>query len=572
MPRLTTALLFLFGMFSLLPPAIADRRVALVIGNANYAHVSKVEGGDRDARAIAKMLEEAGFETGEPLVDAGLDALRAGLRGLSRRAEGADLAVVYYAGHGIQVNGTNYVVPVDGKLERDIDVTFETIALDQVLLTIEPARFLRLVIVDACRDNPFAQSLRRHQSTRAVSRGLAPLSEPRALPNDTVVVYATRAEKTCAVSPDGSNPFVSALLHHLPTPGVDIFRALQRVRQEVMTKTNGHQEPGIYGSFGSESVFLVQRDDAASDFRLARQAGTPQALRAFLAKHQRGPEADEARALLARLDHESPVAAALARGKSYALIIGNQDYKDPAFPRLETPHADARAVAAVLTNQYGFITRLPDKNGREADLVLLDATANDIGDALDGLAATLGRDDRVLVYFAGHGIYEKETETAYWVPSDARNGRTRDLLAASEITRALRRVPARSVLVVSDSCYSGVLFREWSSDPSPTDTEREHALIKLAERPSRVLIASGGTEPVLDGGGSGHSIFARKFLEALRSPRRPAFSALELYTENLRPAVAGNAQQTPQYATLRDSGHDIGDFVFVATPPKGVGK
>jgi hypothetical protein len=126
---------------------------------------------------------------------------------------------------------------------------------------------------------------------------------------------------------------------------------------------------------------------------------------------------------------------------------------------------------------------------------------------------------------------------------------------------------ARSVLVVADSCFSGALFRSAPADPEPSEAELASSLVKDAERWSRILLASGGTEPVLDGGAGSHSIFARKFLDALRSPIRPIFSARELYVRRLKPSVSGNVRQVPQYDMIRGSGHDPGDFVFVQVQP-----
>ena len=201
-------------------------------------------------------------------------------------------------------------------------------------------------------------------------------------------------------------------------------------------------------------------------------------------------------------------------------------------------------------------------DGVDKDLLLLDVSSDEIRDIFDALEARLTRDDRLIVYYAGHGILEGVTDTAYWVPANAKSGRSRDLIPASDITRALRRVNARSVLVLSDSCYSGALFRDGPSMKA-TNEERERTLYKLAEQTSRVVITSGGDEPVLDGGGSGHSIFARKLIDALRSPDQAIFSAQELFVTHLLPSVSGNAAQQPKYGPLRQSGHETGDFVFV---------
>lgn len=254
-------------------------------------------------------------------------------------------------------------------------------------------------------------------------------------------------------------------------------------------------------------------------------------------------------------------------GRRFALLIGNAAYQDKRFEPLTTPHDDVRAVADVLSRDFGFRTALPARAGQETPLVLLDATRNQINDALDALTEELTADDQLLIYYGGHGVYEEVTDTAYWVPVDARHGRSGGFLAATEITRALKRMKARNILVVSDSCYAGALVRSGDDAMPVTATDRLRTLTKLARQVNRVLIASGGKEPVRDTGrtrdGKQHSVFAGAFLDALGSMDLDAFSAQELYAARLLPAVSGKAAQEPQHKVIRDSGHEGGDFVFV---------
>ena len=153
--------------------AFAQRRVALVIGNSNYVRVSQLPNPEKDAAAVAALLRTAGFEAVEARSNLGSGEMRRALREFADRVRGADVAVVYYAGHGIEVDGSNYLIPVDAVLDRDIDVDDEAISLDRILRIMEPAKRLRLVILDACRDNPFATIMRRTSTTRTVARGLA---------------------------------------------------------------------------------------------------------------------------------------------------------------------------------------------------------------------------------------------------------------------------------------------------------------------------------------------------------------------------------------------------------------
>lgn len=160
-----------FGLLG--QPAMADKRVALVIGNSAYQKVTRLTNPANDSSAMAETLKNAGFDIVDLKRDLNVNEMRRALREFADKVRNADVAVVYYAGHGMEINGTNYVIPVDAVLERDLDAFDEAIPLDRILAVIEPARQLRLVILDACRDNPFNETMRRTIGSRAVARGLA---------------------------------------------------------------------------------------------------------------------------------------------------------------------------------------------------------------------------------------------------------------------------------------------------------------------------------------------------------------------------------------------------------------
>jgi hypothetical protein len=163
---------------SLLPLAgggafAAERRVALVIGNSSYIHAPALDNPVNDVMAVSLMLEGAGFQVVETRNNLDNAAMRRVIREFSAMTRNADVAVVFYAGHGLEVDGTNYLIPTDAKLASDIDVEDEAISLDRVLRVLEPARSLRLVILDACRDNPFVKTMKRMLASRSFGRGLA---------------------------------------------------------------------------------------------------------------------------------------------------------------------------------------------------------------------------------------------------------------------------------------------------------------------------------------------------------------------------------------------------------------
>src|SRR4029434_10718828 len=162
---------------------------------------------------------------------------------------------------GIEVDGTNYLIPVDAKLERDTDVYDEAFSLDRVLLAIEPAKQLRLVILDACRDNPFAKSMKRTVASRAIGQVLAKI-EPTS-PN-MLIAYSAKAGSTAADGDGKNSPFTVALSRHLTTPGLDVRRAFGYVRDDVLKTTNNRQEPFVYGSLGGEELPLVAGANGAA--------------------------------------------------------------------------------------------------------------------------------------------------------------------------------------------------------------------------------------------------------------------------------------------------------------------
>jgi hypothetical protein len=240
--------------------AAAERRVALVVGNSAYKNASTLSNTINDSNAIAALFKSIGFEVVISRNDLGVVEFKRTVREFLITAENADMAVVYYAGHGIEIGGTNYLIPVDAKLSRDYDVDDEAIALDRIIWALEPVRRLRLILLDACRDNPFAAKLR--SAGRTPTRGgLAKLDDVSA---DTLVAYAAKAG---SISYDGdgvNSPYVIALLRHLAEPGVDIRIALGRVRDAVIAMTGGRQEPFIYGSLGGATISLVPPSDATT--------------------------------------------------------------------------------------------------------------------------------------------------------------------------------------------------------------------------------------------------------------------------------------------------------------------
>src|SRR5712691_11781358 len=229
-------------------------------------------------------------------------------------------------------------------------------------------------------------------------------------------------------------------------------------------------------------------------------------------------------------------------GRYHALVIGNQTYRH--LPPLATPAADAAAVADLLRRDYGFTVRL-----------LLNATRVQMVDALADLRGKLGEGDNLLIYYAGHGYLDREADRGYWLAVDAERSSPANWVSNADITDALRAMKAKHVLIVADSCYSGTLTRDLAiRAPEASD------LARLAQKRARNVLTSGGLEPVSDVGGSGHSVFGRAFLDALRS--NAGVTDVTSLFAGLRRQVLLKAEQTPQYGDVRLAGHDGGDFIF----------
>lgn len=308
-------------------PALAEKRVALVIGNAAYQNVPRLPNPVNDGNIIASTLKDAGFDVVDSRHDLVAADTRRALRDFADRARDADIAVVYYAGHGIEVDGSNYLIPVDAKLERDTDVYDEALSLDRVLLAVEPAKKLRLVILDACRDNPFSKTMKRTVASRAIGQGLAKV-EPNS-PN-LLIAYSAKAGSTAADGDGRNSPFTVALSKHLTTPGLDVRRAFGYVRDDVLKTTNNRQEPFVYGSLGGEDVPLVPAPKVAApasapvgnpqadmrrDYELALQIGNKAALNAFLNQYPEGFYANLARLQLEKLAAEEARVAATEKAR-----------------------------------------------------------------------------------------------------------------------------------------------------------------------------------------------------------------------------------------------------------------
>jgi formylglycine-generating enzyme required for sulfatase activity len=296
---------FLLGLllwFLVAFPAMAER-VALVIGNSAYVHAPTLKNPVNDAQDVAEALNRLGFVV-HLGTDLGTDAMRGLLRDFSRDAEGAELALFFYAGHGLQVDGRNFLIPVDAVIERESDLDFAAIELQLVLKQLERSSAHSIILLDACRDNPFETALARTmgaaRSIGALGRGLAPVDTT----GGALIGFATDPGAVAFDGAGENSPFTAALLTHLETPGLEVNALMTRVRADVVAATGRLQRPWSTSSLLDE-VYLMPAAPTAETadplltevavWKAADQAGTAEALQAYLNAYPDGLFADMAR-------------------------------------------------------------------------------------------------------------------------------------------------------------------------------------------------------------------------------------------------------------------------------------
>ncbi len=367
------------GLLLLASPAFAEKRVALVVGNSAYENSVQLPNPVNDAQAIAGMFKAAGFEVVNARTNLGNLEFKRALRDFSFAANNADIAVVFFAGHGIEVKGTNYLLPVDAKLAADFDVEDEAVSLNRVIEATESAKRLRLIILDACRDNPFVKTMKRSVATRAITSGLAKV-EPAG--SDTIIAYAAKAGSTADDGAGANSPFTAALLKHLSVPGRDIRIAFGHVRDEVLANTGKRQEPFVYGSLGGAAVELVPAPKAAPapvvaapvvaappaeqdgamrrDYEFAERVGTREAWDSFLASYSTGFYARLAQAQRNKLTAEAERGKPAAQAATPAARDTAATAKPGASPAAGGTAAADKPVGPVAA----FTTAAPPEAGK----------------------------------------------------------------------------------------------------------------------------------------------------------------------------------------------------------------
>ena len=265
--------------------------------------------------------------------------------------------------------------------------------------------------------------------------------------------------------------------------------------------------------------------------------------------NQKTPSVSPTDTPLDQIDITAPPLDPGTLGSYYALVIGNNDYQN--LPKLHTAANDARAISHLLQNAYGFKMQL-----------LTNATRSDILLAVNAYRRELTPHDNLLIYYAGHGWLDKDADQGYWLPVNADRDNPINWISNNAITSEIRAIQAKHIIIVADSCYSGKLTRGLH-----INQRTPNYLRRISQKKARVVLSSGGLEPVLDQGGNGnHSVFASAFIETL-SKNRDMLDGTALFSQ-IRKKVGWNADQTPEYSNIHKAGHDGGDFIFVRTKKK----
>ncbi len=390
--------------------ALAEKRVALVIGNSAYQNVEKLKNPSNDATKLARKLRTIGFDKVTLKLDLSYSALRRTLGRFARDAAGADIALVYFAGHGIEVGGTNYVIPTDASLAHVDDVDLEAIELSTFMRVLNRASKLKLVILDACRNNPFRAGMSSQGVTRSIGRGLARVSPAG---SDTLVAYAAR-EGTVAADGDGAHsPYAAALIKHIATPGLDVRLLFGRVRDEVMKSTGGKQEPFTYGSLAGNRIMLV--DGAAADTAGGGSAAADNSLRDELAKLK--AKVQTATNAQKRIDE---LKEQLAQQQKTLAELREQRQKQQKLAALEKkPDPKPAEPSAEEMNRRGFAA-YEKKNYAEAVRWYRKAAEKGNAYAMGNLARR---------YYAGTGVRQDYYEAFKWFMKSAEAGITESIVS-----------------------------------------------------------------------------------------------------------------------------------------------
>lgn len=481
MRRLLAALLMLLPF-----AAGAADRVALVVGNSAYRAVPALPNPTNDANAVAAALERLGFDvlTG---IDLDQQAMRRLVRDFGSRLNGAEVALFFYAGHGIQVAGRNYLLPIDAELESEADLDFAAVPADLVLRQMDHGADTKLVILDACRNNPFTRALTRSMgATRAVDalgRGLARLDAP----GGSLIAFATDPGDVALDGSGRHSPFTEALLDHIETPGLEVNLLLTRVRADVYRTTGERQRPWTSSSLIGE-IYLAPGDATPAPAASAPDPDTALEIALWNAA-ERGNTAADYQAYLDR--YPEGVFAGLARSRAERFAgtaPADREAAEPATPPTETAALDPEAAEDALALSTA------DRREVQERLTLL-------GHDTRGIDGVFGPGTRRAI--SGWQANAGEAATGFLTADQiaALNQATDDRLEAFRVEQRRKAEAARKAAAAAASSggrstapASGSIYRATATCPSngargtARHADRQQAMLAAA----RACVANGG--------------------------------------------------------------------------------
>jgi uncharacterized caspase-like protein len=316
MRRFLLLLVLLWEGLFVVTRAEAAERVALIFGNGDYQNAPRLPNPVNDATDVAAAFERLGFSV-QLIKDGTFDAMRRSLLNFAQQTSTADIAVVFFAGHGMEIRDENWLIPVDAELRIDVSASQEAVALASIMPIVSRARKLGLVVLDACRDNPFSRRLQVSQPGRALpNRGLGSV-EP---PGSVLVVFAAKHGTTADDGAGRNSPFTAALLHNLETPGLEINYLFRNVHDEVYSATQQRQEPYVYGTLSKESIYLrpsangtdALATEAARTWDQVKDTSSSEVLNTFIERYAGTIQGALARERLAALTRDSNTPATAA--------------------------------------------------------------------------------------------------------------------------------------------------------------------------------------------------------------------------------------------------------------------
>jgi hypothetical protein len=445
MHRFAPIFLVLLVLLAVVAPSVlacAETRVALVVGNAAYQYTAQLANPTNDADDMTAALRKVDFEV-IVVKDADKRSLEMALAKFGRQAQEADAALIYYAGHGIQYQGLNYLMPVDARLEDEYSINYELTRIDSVLFALSKARGVKMLILDACRNNPLAERLSSRSVNRdfAQTRGLARIEAPRGM----VVAFATQSDQVAVDGIGRNSPFTGALVKEMEEPGVEIATLFRRVAVDVNRATGGRQLPELSISMAGE-FYLNTRETDTQAWAKLRGSSDRRQLSEFITQYPNSQLISDVRERLAALDRAEKL-------------------------RLEE---EARAQA----EREQMIRERSQRDRHESGRLALDEVQQDPSEEA---RRARDRTNAPVLSEHGHGATEKlsATHSASLPPAESvsRPSPQPDVFSDSALVQGIKRELKRL------GCYTGRIDDAWATSETKSSLNRFAKYANLSAEP-----------------------------------------------------------------------------------------